>query len=106
MLSTNLQIAQVSKTLESEIYDISCNTSMPFGLNFPPMQARCNMESGDDGGWTVLVKRTPDVAEQLSFDRNWVEYEQGFGSLHEWRVLVQTKEHSLSYESRANGGQN
>ena len=38
------------------------------------------MESGD-GGWIVLVRRTPNVAERLSFDRNWVEYEQGFGNL-------------------------
>ncbi len=44
------------------------------------MQARCNMESGD-GGWTVLVKRTPDVDERVSFKRPWVDYENGFGNL-------------------------
>ncbi len=44
------------------------------------MQARCNMESGD-GGWTVLVRRTPDVDERVSFSRPWVEYENGFGNL-------------------------
>ncbi len=44
------------------------------------MQARCNMESGD-GGWTVLMKRTPDVDERVSFKRPWVEYENGFGNL-------------------------
>ena len=38
------------------------------------------MESGD-GGWIVLVRRTPDVAERLSFKRPWVEYEEGFGDL-------------------------
>ncbi len=70
------------QNLESGVYDINdvCHTTMPFGLNFSPVQARCNMESGD-GGWTVLVRRTPDVAERLSFDRNWVEYENGFGNL-------------------------
>ncbi len=65
---------------ESGIYDISCNTTTPFGLNFSLIQARCNMESGD-GGWIVLVRRTPDVAERLSFKRPWVEYEEGFGDL-------------------------
>ncbi len=44
------------------------------------MQARCNMESGD-GGWTVLVRRTPDVDERVSFSRPWVDYENGFGNL-------------------------
>ncbi len=44
------------------------------------MQVRCNMES-DDGGWTVLVKRTLDVDERVSFKRPWVEYENGFGNL-------------------------
>ena len=44
------------------------------------MKARCNMESSD-GGWTVLVKRTPDVDERVSFKRPWVEYENGFGNL-------------------------
>ncbi len=44
------------------------------------MQARCNMESGD-GGWTVLLRRTPDVAERVSFSRPWVDYENGFGNL-------------------------
>ena len=44
------------------------------------MQARCNMESGD-GGWIVLVRRTPNVAERIYFDRNWVDYENGFGNL-------------------------
>ncbi len=44
------------------------------------MQALCNMESGD-GGWTVLVKRTPDVDERVSFTRPWVDYENGFGNL-------------------------
>ncbi len=44
------------------------------------MQARCNMDSGD-GGWTVLVRRTPDVPERVAFDKNWNEYENGFGNL-------------------------
>ncbi len=44
------------------------------------MQARCNMESSD-GEWTVLVRRTPDVDERVSFSRPWVDYENGFGNL-------------------------
>ncbi|XP_064389523.1 fibrinogen-like protein A [Halichondria panicea] len=79
------QIAQMSKTFDhnpkSGIYDINevCPTT-PFGLNFSPVQARCNMESGD-GGWIILVQRTPDVAERVSFKKSWVEYENGFGNL-------------------------
>ncbi len=83
---THSQIAQVSKTLldqnlESGIYNIKdfCPTT-PFGLDLSPVQARCNMESGD-GGWIVLVRRTPNVAERIYFDRNWVDYENGFGNL-------------------------
>ncbi len=38
------------------------------------------MDSGD-GGWTVLVRRTPDVDEREVFDRTWEEYENGFGNL-------------------------
>ncbi len=76
----------MSKTFDhnpkSGIYDINevCHTTTPFGLNFSPMQAHCNMESGD-GGWIILVRRTPDVAERVSFKKSWVEYENGFGNL-------------------------
>ena len=38
------------------------------------------MES-DGGGWIVLVRRTPEVATRESFNRNWKEYENGFGNL-------------------------
>ncbi len=38
------------------------------------------MESGD-GGWTVLIRRTPDVTKREHFNRTWEEYENGFGNL-------------------------
>ena len=86
-----MQIAEVSKLLDnytpgSGIYNINnlCQSTATFRAItqdiFPPMQARCNMESSD-GGWTVLVRRTPDVDEQVSFKRPWVDYENGFGNL-------------------------
>ena len=47
---------------------------------FHPVGARCNMESRD-GGWTILLRRTPIVAEQVSFSRPWADYEDGFGDV-------------------------
>ena len=74
-------------TLESGVYDISnvCgDMTQPFALDaLPAMQARCDMKN-DDGGWLVLLRRTPDVGtgERVSFDRTWDEYEKGFGDLN------------------------
>ena len=70
---------------ESGVYDISnvCgDMTQPFALDaLPAMQARCDMKN-DDGGWLVLVRRTPDVDERVTFDRTWAEYETGFGDLN------------------------
>ena len=72
---------------ESGVYDISnvCgDMTQPFALNalrLPAMQARCDMKN-DDGGWLVLVRRTPDVDGRVNFDRTWDEYEKGFGDLN------------------------
>ena len=35
----------------------------------------------NDGGWTVLIRRTPDVDIRENFDREWADYEKGFGNL-------------------------
>ncbi len=61
------------------------------------MTTLCNMESGD-GGWTVLVKRTPDVDErEFTFiSRPCVDYEDGFRNL--------SSEFWYGLKSRANGG--
>ena len=45
------------------------------------MQARCDMKT-DDGGWMVLVRITPEASPQVNFNRNWREYENGFGDLN------------------------
>ena len=84
------QIAEASRIIDSDnftlltgIYDISnvCQATTAFTLDvFPPMQVRCNMDS-NDGGWTVLIRRTPDVGKRESFDREWADYENGFGNL-------------------------
>ena len=34
-----------------------------------------------DGGWTVLIRRTPDVPKRELFNRTWDDYENGFGNL-------------------------
>ncbi len=85
-----MQMAEASKIIDngnytpkSGIYDIrnTCSSTGTFTqANLLSMKTLCNMESGD-GGWTVLMKRTPDVDERVSFKRPWVEYENGFGDL-------------------------
>ena len=85
-----MKIAEASVIINNEgyfpksgTYDISnvCQHTAPFTQDiFPHMQARCNMESGD-GGWTVLIRRTPDVTKREHFNRTWEEYENGFGNL-------------------------
>ena len=84
------QIAEASKIISTDnftpltgIYDISnvCQATTAFTQDvFPPMQARCNMDS-NDGGWTVLIRRTPDVDKRENFNREWDDYEKGFGNL-------------------------
>ena len=69
---------------ESGVYDITnvCEDSTPFTLDvLPAMQARCDMKT-DDGGWIVLVRRTPAARPRVSFSKNWAEYENGFGDLN------------------------
>ena len=39
----------------------------------------CNMTT-DDGGWIVIQRNR--INSQLSFNKNWKEYEQGFGDLN------------------------
>ncbi|XP_061190522.1 fibrinogen beta chain-like [Saccostrea echinata] len=53
----------------SGVYEIS-----PFGTS--PLIVYCDMETME-GGWTAIQKR---VNGSLSFDRNWSEYKNGFGS--------------------------
>ena len=80
------KMAEVSKSLdfdfESGVYEINnpCEADLPFSVDISPMKARCNMES-NGGGWTVLMRRTPEPSEQTSFTREWEDYENGFGNL-------------------------
>lgn len=46
--------------------------------NIGSVEVFCD-QSMDGGGWTLIQRRTSPFS--LSFDRNWVEYENGFGNL-------------------------
>ena len=82
-------IATLSKAYSAgtglyEISSVCDQDSRPFLLTprrLPVMQARCDMET-DDGGWMVILRRKSDVSPQVNFNRNWTEYENGFGDLN------------------------
>jgi len=46
---------------------------------FASVNVYCNMTT-DDGGWIVIQRNRKD--SQLSFNKNWREYEEGFGNLN------------------------
>ena len=46
---------------------------------FATANVYCNMTT-DDGGWTVTQRNRKN--SQLSFNKNWREYEEGFGDLN------------------------
>ena len=46
---------------------------------FTTANVYCNMTT-DDGGWIVIQRNRKN--SQLSFNKNWREYEEGFGGTH------------------------
>ncbi|XP_062616882.1 ryncolin-4-like [Saccostrea cucullata] len=53
------------------VYDI-----FPFGITSIPVKVFCDMTTMG-GGWTAIQKR---MDGSVTFDRNWTEYKNGFGS--------------------------
>ncbi|KAL9953629.1 hypothetical protein ACROYT_G041076 [Oculina patagonica] len=47
-------------------------------INIGSIQVFCDQHT-DGGGWTIIQRRTSPFA--LQFNKNWVEYENGFGNL-------------------------
>ncbi|XP_062571258.1 fibroleukin-like [Saccostrea cucullata] len=80
----------------SGVYDI-----YPYGSITRPVSVYCDMVTMC-GGWTAIQKR---VTGTLSFDRNWMEYKNGFGSPEQdvWvgndLIHLLTKENSTVYVS-------
>ena len=59
-----------------EIGDVCEDSGEPFEVS--KMYARCNV-STDGGGWTVILRRV--AGGTVDFNREWEDYEDGFGDL-------------------------
>ena len=72
----------VGKAL-SAVYQMNCKC----GGHFTTANVYCNM-STDNGGWAVIQRNKKDSL--VNFNRNWTEYEEGFGDLNKefWYELA------------------
>ena len=61
-----------SDRVPTRVYKISMGT-------FGTANVYCNMTT-DGGGWIIIQRNR--INSQLSFDKNWREYEEGFGDLN------------------------
>ena len=57
---------------------LKSNCTSACGDPFATTHAYCDMEAAD-GGWTAVQRNKP--GSEVSFDRKWVDYEEGFGDL-------------------------
>jgi len=62
----------------SSVYKIDLNCKDVCGDNFATQHVYCDMHT-DNGGWTVIQRNRPGV--ETDFDRDWIDYEDGFGDL-------------------------
>ena len=77
----------MGETKQSEVFDIEnvCLAGQqPFlshTQSITVLQARCDLKT-DGGGWLVIMRRKSDAFPLITFNRTWVEYENGFGDLN------------------------
>jgi len=62
----------------SNLYEIDLNCRDVCGDNFATQHVYCDMHT-DNGGWTVIQRNRRTV--ETDFNRDWVDYEEGFGDL-------------------------
>ncbi|XP_061190415.1 fibroleukin-like [Saccostrea echinata] len=70
-LPTDCKDLRDNSYTKTGVYDI-----YPFGTSSHPVRVDCDMDTMD-GGWTAIQKR---IDGSVSFNRNWAEYKNGFGS--------------------------
>ena len=83
MLSDTLQVKKLVPEAPTGEYTLRKLRDQPeeqfsSTVIYSTLRARCDMDT-DGGGWMVIQRRLP--GGNVSFTRNWADYENGFGDL-------------------------
>ena len=77
--STNPSAVLIKTCCDLRTYPVSSGVYKINTGTFSTTNVYCDM-STDDGGWIVIQRNRKN--SRLSFNKNWKEYEDGFGNLH------------------------